>query len=399
MGLTIDTPQGMFEYDGKTMADTLSKTVFLNTQTVAGQILALKRSTAVQTAVTHRVNAFTSFKLWAQDANENRVMNTTVTADLKKMQRFNQIQYQKDFLAQMETYCLVFGKAFIWTIERSVGFPDTAEHYLIPNGIANPVYSGSAGRDSLFQYKLDYLSVSLPSGELRLPADEVTIIYDNYIGMSGYGFGESRLSALSEQISTLQSSAEVTTQLIDDGGARGVLSMGGKDINMITAPFIDDEKDAIQEELSKYGNKRGQLRYIVTKGAATYTPITAKLTDMDLTARNLDATVQIYNRFGLPSIYAAKEPRFQAMPEARKVLYTDAVIPESLPKYEALFRLKKIPEREWSYLPDVSHMDFFQESLRKGAIAVQQVINGVLPAVESGLLTKEEARRVIEPYI
>ena len=82
MGLTIDTPQGMFEYDGKTMADTLSKTVFLNTQTVAGQILALKRSTAVQTAVTHRVNAFTSFKLWAQDANENRVMNATVTSVL-----------------------------------------------------------------------------------------------------------------------------------------------------------------------------------------------------------------------------------------------------------------------------------------------------------------------------
>jgi hypothetical protein len=204
---------------------------------------------------------------------------------------------------------------------------------------------------------------------------------------------------LAEPISTLLSVGEVSTSLIADGGMRGIISLGANDIDMLSAPFLEADKTAAQEALKGYGNLRDQLHYLVLKGAANYVPVTAKLTDMDLAGRALDATIQIFARYGIPSIFAAKEPRFQAMPEGRKELYTSTVIPESLPKFDALFKLKGIPERPWKYLPDVSHMDFFQEGLRKGAIAVQQVINGVLPAVENGLLSNEEARRIIEPYI
>jgi hypothetical protein len=44
-------------------------------------------------------------------------------------------------------------------------------------------------------------------------------------------------------------------------------------------------------------------------------------------------------------------------------------------------------------------MDFFQESLKEGAVALQQAINGVLPAYRDGILSKEECRAIIEPYI
>ena len=397
MGFSIDTAQGIFEYTGNSTGFLPSRSVLVNTSGVSGQIMALRKSSAVQTAISYRANAFANFKIWAQDDEEHRVMNATVKADLAKMERFNQFQDFRTFTAQMETYLMTFGQVFIWRYAKSIGFPDKDEFFIIPNNIATPVYDDY--QNPLFQRRLKYLDINISGRGLQIPESEIAVLYDNFFNFTGYGFGESRLVALAEPISTLLSVGEVSTSLIADGGMRGIISLGANDVDMLSAPFLEADKTAAQEALKGYGNLRDQLHYLVLKGAANYVPVTAKLTDMDLEGRALDATIQIFTRYGIPSIFAAKEPRFQAMPEGRKELYTSAVIPESLPKFNALFKLKGIPERPWKYLPDVSHMDFFQDGLRKGAIAVQQVINGVLPAVEKGLLSNEEARRIIEPYI
>ena len=42
----------------------------------------------------------------------------------------------------------------------------------------------------------------------------------------------------------------MSTQLIADGGARGIISQGARDVDMITAPFLDDE----QEEIHRASN-------------------------------------------------------------------------------------------------------------------------------------------------
>jgi len=64
-----------------------------------------------------------------------------------------------------------------------------------------------------------------------------------------------------------------------------------------------------------------------------------------------------------------------------------------------LVKLKGIPERVWKYSPDWSHMDFFQESLKEGAIALSQVSAAIKPLIESGVISIAQAQSILEPYI
>ena len=67
-----------------------------------------------------------------------------------------------------------------------------------------------------------------------------------------------------------------------------------------------------------------------------------------------------------------------------KSFIQEQLFPEATPRFRDLVRIKGIPQRDWEYKPDWSHMDFFQESLKEGAVALQQAINGVLPAYRDG---------------
>jgi hypothetical protein len=191
----------------------------------------------------------------------------------------------------------------------------------------------------------------------------------------------------------------MTTQLISDGGARGIIGQGARDIDMVTAPFLSDEKDAIQKSLKGYGGLRGQLKYIVTKGAASYVPLTSKIIDMQLPENLQSAILQIGKRMGIPNVYQALEPRFKAMPEGRKEFYTGTMIPEGTVRFEDEQRMVGMPLRDWEYKPDWSHLDFFQESLKESAIALNQALSGITPAVEKGIITVQQAQAFLEPYL
>lgn len=397
MGFFIETVNGRVQVAGdSSLALIPSDKVVVKTNSVYGQINAFRKSSAVQSAITRRVNAFANLKVWAQDDSGKRVQNAIVKADLDRMKKFNPYQAFQAFSSQVEAYCSIFGTCYVYKAPI-VGFPNDWDCYVIPNNIIQPFYGTDS--DSMFQRKAEYYNVTVGMQILKLLPSEVQVIYDNCFGFTGYGLGESRLVALAEPISTLLAIGETSTTLSSDAGARGIITQGAKDIDMISAPFIDAEKKAVQAELKNYGGLREQFKYIVMKGAATYVPLTAKTTDLDLTGRALDANIQILERYGIPSIFASKEPRFKAMPEARKEMYTATIIPEATPRYADLVTLKGVPERPWIYSPDWSHMDFFQESLKEGAIALQQVMNAIVPARKEGYITPEQFDSILEPYI
>lgn len=398
MGFFIEQQTGATQEFGTNTPDLngiVSRTC-VNTKTAAGQIDAFRKSSVVQSAITRRVNAFANLKVWAQDDKGCRVINPTVKADLEKMAFYNPLQNKYQFENQLCSYRDIFGVAYVYKLPIA-GFPGLSDKYVVPNNLIIPLYDSSS--NSLFQHKIIGWDINLGQGHFTLEPDEIEVSYDNANGFTGFGLGESRLWALEEPIATLLAIGETSTMLSADGGARGIISQGAKDIDMLTAPFIDAEKNAVQEELKKYGSLRGQFRYIVMKGAANYVPLTAKTVDLDLTGRALDATIQIFDRYGIPSIFASKEPRFKAMPEARKEMYTATIIPEATAHFDFLLKLQGIPKRDWVYSPDWSHMDFFQESLKEGAVAFQQMINGLIPARDKGYITPEQFDRILEPYI
>ena len=61
--------------------------------------------------------------------------------------------------------------------------------------------------------------------------------------------------------------------------------------------------------------------------------------------------------------------------------------------------MMSIPNRDWEYKPDWSHLDFYQEDLKESAIALQQVSGAITPLVEKGIITIEQAKGILEPYL
>lgn len=368
----------------------------VNTTTLWGQRDALNKSSLVQACVILRADAFGHMKIWAKDEYGRKVRNNTVKQDLKELDVFNPYQNFRTFNNMVEAYTCSYGRGYV--IKQKLIGLDKFDFYPISTHLVEPVYSYSANKFG--EKNIAYYWVELYDGNrIRLETDEIFTFYDNdffnYDGVRGL----SRLHSLKEPISTLLSIGQMSTQLIADGGARGIISQGGRDVDMISAPFLDDEKASVQKSLKNYGGLREQLKYIVMKGVANYVPLTSKIIDMQLPELEMKAVIQIGKRFGIPNAYQALEPRFKAMPEARKEFHTGTIIPEATVRYEQICRMKEIPKRDWEYQPDWSHLDFFQESLKESAIALNQALTGLAPAVESGLISKEAAQAFLEPYL
>lgn len=368
----------------------------IDTSTIIGQRIALNRSSIVQACVILRADAFSHLKIWAKDVKGKKVTNNVVLEDLKQLDRFNEHQNFRVFNNQIEAYACSYGGAYVLK-SKMIGLKKF-NYYVIPNHLIEPQYSKRV--NNYFENDVLWYKVYAFDGNwMRLEKDEVIYFSDNDFFNPDGVRGLSRLYSLKEPISTLLSIGEMSTQLIADGGARGIIGQGAKDVDMISAPFLDDEKRAIQTSLKGYGGLRGQLKYIVTKGAASYVPLTSKIIDMQLPELEMKAIIQIGKRFGIPNAYQALEPRFKAMPEARKEFHTGTIIPEATVRYEQIVKMKEIPDRGWAYQPDWSHLDFYQEALKESGVALNQVLAAVTPAFEKGLLTKEQVDSIIEPYL
>lgn len=370
--------------------------VEVNTKTSQGQLDAFNKSSVVQTAIRKRSDAFSHLEIWAKDDNGKKIINNDVVKnDLKLLSQPNEYQNFNCFNNHVESQVCIYGRCYIYK-SKIIGI-NKFNFYIIPFDMVSPVYSNTY--NSIFEKEILYYNINIGSRILRLETDDVFIYRDNWYKNGQGTFGLSRLYSLSEPISTLLSIGETITQLIVDGGARGIIGQGAKDIDTFSAPFLTREKIELQKSLQEYGGLRGKFKYIITKGAASYIPLTSKIVDMQLPELLMSAKISVFEQFGLPNIFAAEETRYKSLPEARKEFYTGTIIPEATKRFSDFCKMMSIPNRDWEYKPDWSHLDFYQEDLKESAIALQQVSGAITPLVEKGIITIEQAKGILEPYL
>ena len=370
--------------------------VEINTKTSQGQFDAFNKSSVVQTAIRKRSDAFSHLEIWAKDDNGKKIINNGVVKnDLKLLSQPNEYQNFNCFNNHVESQVCIYGRCYVYK-SKNIGI-NKFNYYIIPFDMVSPVYSNTY--NSIFEKEILYYNINTGSGVLRLETDDIFIYRDNWYKNRQGTFGLSRLYSLSEPISTLLSIGETITQLIVDGGARGIIGQGAKDIDTYSAPFLTREKIELQKALKEYGGLRGKFKYIITKGAASYIPITSKIVDMQLPELLMSAKISVFEQYGLPNIFAAEETRYKSLPEARKEFYTGTIIPEATKRFSDFCKMMSITNRDWEYKPDWSHLDFYQEDLKESAIALQQVSGAITPLVEKGIITIEQAKGILEPYL
>lgn len=372
--------------------------VQIDTTTVSGQREALRKSSVVQSCVILRADGFSNLNIYPKLESGKKVSSNKYTeADMRLLNSINEFQDYRTFNNMVETFAAPFGKCYIYK-QKMLGL-DKFRYYIIPNHLIQEKYTGLRKTSFMFESQPDYYEVSLFDGQkLRLENDEVFIYYDNTF-YGEHGYGTSRLEGLGESISTLLASGEVATQVYADGGGRGIIGQGARDSDSFSDPFFNGERTRIQNDLKKYGRLRDQLKYIVTRGVASYVPLTDKVVDMDIPQISFDAALAIFRRMGIPSAYAQRESRYKSLPEARKELYTGTIVPEATTRFKQIIKMVGIPERDWEYKPDYTHLDFYQESLQQSATALLNASTALKNAVEGGFMSAQDAEGEFEYYL
>ena len=84
--------------------------------------------------------------------------------------------------------------------------------------------------------------------------------------------------------------------------------------------------------------------------------------------------------------------RYKNMTEAIKNLYTNAAIPTAEYFFSEWLQMIGKVKLSFELKADYSHLDFYQEAKKEEAIAFQQMAGAVVPLVDAGLITRDEAR-------
>ena len=381
-----------------------SESTEINTSTISGQIEAYTKCASVQSAISLKASLHSTLKIaaindsgrWLGGNQGTDIEKRTIAEDMKLINFFNPHQSYSTFNHQLKTTMHVFGFAYIQK-QPIVGFKNKFHYYILPTELVTPVFGNKISYNQFYQPIPDKYVISLYNGQIELQNDEVFIIYDSLLGFSRNNNVLSRLVSLQEPISAILSANQMFTQLIADGGARGIIGLGAKDAEM--SIMLDDETFSVQKSLKEYGKLRTQLKYIVTKGSSNYTPLTSSILDMQLPENLLSKKIDIWSGFGIPNAFVVNEARFQVVPEARKEVFVSSVTPEGKCINEDLLRMKQMTERAWKYIADDSHHDFYQKSLKESSIAFQQASGALIPLVENNLVSRQQASDYLDPYL
>lgn len=384
----------------------MSTRSILGTSSPMDVATAYNRCTVVRSAINKRASAYSNLNVWALDRTNKTVLNPTIEKELDLLfSDFNEYQDYHTFSHMYEATKRLFGVVYVWRFEYVGG----TDYYIIPNTLIKPIYKhenyrGGTRRKQSLRYDLgstiDYYSISYGDFEMKLSTKEVIVNYDNQLAFTLDEKYSSRLTPLSLPISTLVTIEEVEQQFMADGGARGIIGLGAKDVDMLTAPFLTSETDKIQKELKRYGGGLGKFKYLVTKGAASYTPMIPKISDLQTSEMYLRSKQEVFDAYGIPMQFAVKEPRFKSLPEAKLMFYTDTVVPEGIQTLNELLRIKGIPKHsEWRYVPDWSHLDIYSDALQKRAAALQMASQGIGTLVSNGVLSNAEGKAVIDTFL
>ncbi len=380
----------------------------VNTKTVSGQIDAYTRCSVVQDAIDLKTSYITAGKVAAIDDSGKWINGNydnypdkkkveEITELFKNINYFNEYESAAQHRHRRNTYKYIFGKAYVHK-EKMLGI-DKYQYHLIPNNIIMEEYHAPMQLNPDFTPKVKRYLISVGTDFFPLTPDEVYVFKDSRVGFHNKTT-LSRLHGLEEAISTLLCTNEMLTQLLADGGARGIITQGASNIDMISAGYLDEEKADIQRSLKDYGLLKDKYKYIVTKGQAGYVPLTSRIVDMQIPEIALMKKIEVYRGFGIQTAFAINEARFKVIPEARKEMVTSSVAGEGASDFKQELLMKGIPELSYCSIDmDYSHFDFFMESQKDKAVAFQQFANGLKPLVEANILTTEQAQNYIDFFV
>lgn len=246
---------------------------------------------------------------------------------IKLLNNPNPLESKEEFIKKLDINFNIYGAGFIYKNKVSSSkVPKTIQ--VLPSECIKVVPTGKY---------LDQLEIKgivkryewtkyTESRNKEFEPDEVIFLKDHCIDHPLKPI--SKLISLQLHLSNISSAMESRNVLINDRGARGILSLDNKSV----IPMLDEEKDMLSNRLkSKHGLKFGKNSIMLTTAPLKWQQITENVKNLMLFEEVADDFKTIIDSFGLNlNIFSSdKGSTFENYKESMKGIYQNTIIPHA----------------------------------------------------------------------
>ena len=318
----------------------------------------------------------------------------------------NAIQTNSEFLISAYLNWKVFGNLFVAKLQPA-GFtdpeytklfvlPSEYTHIVLKKGI-NPFDIKTKNKSDLVAY---YAVVYGGEIILKLEPNEVLHINEPNLNFNlsdgNWMYGKSDQIALTWPLSNLKAVYEAENVLINNKGPLGIISNDNNYEHGVQMPFNSKQKTDLQADIEGYGLKHSKMQWIITNLAMKFTPVSFPVKDLMLgdTYKRAVNILCAASKFP-PLLLNLDDTTFNNQKAADKMLYQNALIPNSNEFIEGISKLIGITENNLVLKSDYSHIAVLQEDEKLSADTDKIVNETCEKNWNAGIITRNDWRKKI----
>lgn len=370
-----------------------SQAKYIDTSTVLGQSLAFAGCSILTSIVTKKVSAITSARFWVVDEEGNDVKRPEI---MDRMKQPNPYQTLSQFVGMIEFFSQIYGKAYICKVQ-ALGMEDF-ELYVVPNELVTenlktaiiPTFAPLADVESY--------TLTLNGVNYTVTPENMFVVNDVTYSLNRMGGAVSRLESLEKPVNTFIASYEAVNELLWNRGMLGIISMKMSNPDLDTQmPATKSEKADLREQLNEYGVLRGQMKYAITGYDVACVPVSSSIADLGISDIQRNCKRDMAYTYQVPSILLDVEGSTYAnMSEAKLDFYNNDIIPASKNIMEVMNGIYE--NEQFTVQAFYDHLDLFQDAKKKEAEGFERLLSSLNIAIQSGLMTLDEARDRMNNY-
>lgn len=207
---------------------------------------------------------------------------------------------------------------------------------------------------------------------------------------------KSRLCALQDPIDMVSSVEEAGLTVIQKRGPQGIIADDSKD-PLGNVAMDDTEKENLQNQLQRYGLTRGQWQYVLTSQNLKWVPIGSNIADLQLSPMKLEAIKELCDGLDFPFPLSAfsDQSTFNNIRTADRILYQNAIIPDSLNIVEQLNEGLKTPENNIEFIISYDHVPALQDSDKEKGDGRKALGDAAINEFKNNLITKNRVLEIL----
>jgi hypothetical protein len=307
------------------------------------------------------------------------------------LQKPNPIQGWEEFEAQGYIYQQLFGFNLLFIV-KPVGFKeniDATSMWNIPPSMIDIEETNKLFYQTDIKGIIKEVILNYKGTRTVMKQEDLYIIKDFTPRFDSLVIPDSRICALEMPINNIIGTYESRNVLINHRGPGGIFSHDPGSGNYGSLPITEEEKEQLQQDFRRYGLKSQQWQFILTTAAIKFQQTGISTRDLMFFEEIEDDIMRICDGYNYPFqlISSAKGTTFSNVNEAKKLLYQDAIIPESTSVYRQWNKIFNTSAYGIRIDKDYSHIAVLQEDKGQSATARKTLNEALKIEFEMNLIT------------